>query len=99
VKKIFWRTLSVLLLLTAFSGCELTSADEFDDEDQETRFENNASVAVTVIPAAEEEFDTFTLQPNERTTVQRVGAQATFTFSPSTVQVQEISNEEVVFTE
>jgi hypothetical protein len=95
---IFLKTMLMLIPVLMLAGCELSSADDFEDD--ETEFDNNASVAVTVTPEGDESFDAFVLQPGSRVFVERVGAQATFTYSPTdTVDAQEVSNEEVVFTD
>lgn len=93
------RILLSLCALFFLGGCELTSANDFDEEDQQTRFENNASVAVTVFPAEEEALEEFTLAPEGIQSVERSGARATFTFTPDTVQAAEINEQEIVFTD
>ena len=87
---------SILVLLV---GCDFSEDDEFDDND-ETRFENASSVAITISPAGDEDFNVFVLQPDTRRFVRRVGDEMTYTFIPDDeVQVVENGNLVVTFTD
>ena len=89
----------ILLTLIMLTGCEFSEDDVFDEQD-ETRFENASSVAVTVSPAGDEDFDTFVLQTDTRRFVRRNGDEMSYTFTPvDQVQVSENGNLVVTFTD